>query len=132
MKPSASWATCRVTCTVVERVDIRLTVNPGPTGTRVDVNMLRVGGATRYLGSQFHYVGEVYAGSSLRKTGTVSLNQPGSGTLWVTPYTSLKGLSFRYRFVISTSTPGGAMSHEYKTGTGTCTSASTPTCKWPL
>lgn len=130
MKPILYAYSCvLLSCKVVDHMDFTLTINPGFTGSRTDVNIVAVGDGT--LGRKATITTKLYRGASKILVnaigGSVTLNVPGSGKVWLSQYSSIAGQEFQFWTSIVAKTQGG----EGNSGVGRCSyDTVTGFCHW--
>ena len=93
-----SVTSCGITCTTHGSLTIRLTTDPGKTGTRTSVVMTKAG---THIGNTT-LKGSVYANSSAIHTSGPTTYSPSISTVfWNTPHSSTLGKQFSIYFTLS-------------------------------
>lgn len=120
MKPILYAYSCNLfTCTVLDHMDFTLTLNPGFTGSRTDVNIVASGNGA--LGRTATVTTRLYRGASKILVnaigGKTTFNVPGFGKVWLSSYPSIAGQQFQFWTSLSS---GSGAAGEGNSGVGRC------------
>lgn len=110
-----NWSECTIGpfgCEIVDWIDIRLTTDPGNTGSRTSVNLSTLG--TTFTGIEMWST--VYGNGSQLNMSSKLYWSIGHGIHYNSPHLSLTGKTFQARFTINIATPNGGDQTTYKTG----------------
>lgn len=114
-------------CTMVDRMDFRYVINPGPKTSRVDITLSQPPGGDDSISSMVTVRAQTLVGTTVKATDEDDFWAPGTATSWpVVPNTTLTGSKIRFRMTTIVTTPGVSSGVGETTSTMTCSS----TCRW--